>query len=50
MHPINLVDFETSMALQRRDSSDLSVLDPQSQSELIYGSLSGGSFPKPFFW
>ncbi|CAF9942270.1 MAG: hypothetical protein ALECFALPRED_009642 [Alectoria fallacina] len=38
LHPINIADYEASMGLQRRDSNDLSTLDPQTQSELLYGS------------
>lgn len=43
LRPINIFDYESSKGLQRRDSNDLSVLDPQSQSELVYGG-SGGEF------
>ena len=43
LRPINIVDYETSMGLVRRESNDLSVLDPQSQSELVYGSSGGGT-------
>lgn len=41
LHPINIADYEASMGLQRRDSNDLSTLDPQTQSELLYGSPGG---------
>lgn len=41
--PISIVDYEASMGLQRRDSNDLSALDPQSQSQLVYGSAGSKS-------
>ncbi|KAF6235168.1 hypothetical protein HO173_006797 [Letharia columbiana] len=38
LRPINILDYEASVGLQRRDSTDLSVLVPQNHSELVYGS------------
>lgn len=38
LRPINIADYEASMGLQRRDFGDLSLLNPQNQSELVYGS------------
>ncbi len=44
LKPINIVDYEASMGLQRREPHDLSVLDPQNHTDLVYGSLYGKSF------
>ena len=44
LRPINIADYEASMGLQRRDSNDLSLLNPQNQSELVYGSFDRQSF------
>ena len=41
LHPINILDYEASIGLQRRDDSHLSGLNPQNQSQLVYGSLAG---------
>lgn len=43
LKPINIVDYETSMGLHRRGSHDLSVLEPQGHTDLVYGSPDGKS-------
>ena len=50
LRPINIVEYEASMGLQRRDSNDLSVLDPQRQSQLVYGSPGGESSGYTFYY
>lgn len=49
LRPINIVEYEASMGLQRRDSNDLSVLEPQSQSQLVYGSPGSKSSGYTFY-
>ena len=43
LRPININDYEAAMGLQRRSAEEFSNLNPQAQSELIYGSP-GGTF------
>lgn len=47
LYPISIVDYEPSTGLQRRVLNDLSGIDPQNHTHLMYGSLKGetsGSF------
>ena len=46
LKPINIVDYEASMGLQRRGSHDLSVLEPKGHTDLVYGSPHGKSSGK----
>lgn len=41
LRPINIVNYEAALGLQRRDTEDFSDLNLQTQSELIYGSPGG---------
>ncbi len=41
LHPINLRSYEAAMGLQRRDGEDFTDLDPDTQSQLIYGRPGG---------
>ncbi len=41
LHPINILNYEASMGLQRRASNDLSVMDPQNKTHLVYGNTDG---------
>ena len=41
LRPINIVDYEASMGLQRRGPTGLSVMDPQNHTDLVYGNFHG---------
>ena len=41
--PINVRQYEAATGLQRRDDNDFSDLDPDTQSQLIYGRPGGQS-------
>ena len=43
LKPISIFDFEAAQGLKRRSTEDVSHLDLQTQSELIYGSSGGKS-------
>lgn len=43
LKPINIFAFESAQGLQRRSTEDVSHLDLQTQSQLIYGSPGGAS-------
>ena len=45
LKPVNVIEYETAIGLQRRDSEDFSDLSPQTQAELIYGSPAGVQIP-----
>ena len=44
LHPIKLTDYGSSVELQRRSSNDLSNINPQNHTHLIYGSIKGKLF------
>ena len=46
LHPINLRHYEAATGLRRREDQDFSDLDPNTQSQLIYGRPGG----KPYFY
>ena len=49
LRPIHLRNYEASFGLQRRSTEQFSSLDPQTQSQLIYGSPLGNSLSfRPF--
>ncbi len=41
LHPINVRQYEAATGLRRRDDEDFSDLDPNTQSQLIYGRPGG---------
>lgn len=41
LHPINIRHYEAATGLRRRDDQDFSDLDPNTQSQLIYGRPGG---------
>ena len=41
LHPINVRNYEAATGLRRREDQDFSDLDPNTQSQLIYGSPGG---------
>ena len=41
LHPINLRHYEAATGLRRREDQDFSDLDPNTQSQLIYGRPGG---------
>ena len=45
LHPINVRHYEAAAGLRPRDDQDFSDLDPNTQSQLIYGRAGG----KPWF-
>ena len=45
LHPINVRHYEAATGLRRREDQDFSDLDPNTQSQLIYGRPGG----KPWF-
>ena len=47
LHPINILDYEASIGLQRRASNDLSVIEPQNQTEMMYKSADGKTSLSP---
>ena len=42
LHPINVRHYEAATGLRRREDEDFSDLDPNTQSQLIYGRPGGG--------
>ena len=41
LHPINVRHYEAAIGLRRRDDQDFSDLDPNTQSQLIWGRPGG---------
>lgn len=41
LHPINVRHYEAATGLRRREEQDFSDLDPNTQSQLIYGRPGG---------
>ena len=43
LYPINIRQYEAATGLRRREDEDFSDLDPNTQSQLIYGRPGGES-------
>ena len=49
LHPINVRHYEAATGLRRREDQDFSDLDPNTQSQLIYGRPGGTPYFQPAY-